>query len=52
MCHKDRPNRKEFLNNLMQPMPVSQKARLFLRNNLLKLISLRSCCGNNGQPGC
>ncbi|MFO8033079.1 MAG: hypothetical protein R6U22_11095 [Desulfohalobiaceae bacterium] len=52
MCHKEKPNWKEFLHNLRQPMPFYQKAGLYLRNNLLKLIRLRSCCGNHGQPGC
>lgn len=32
--------------------PLSTKLRLTLANNLTKLRSGSSCCGNRGQPGC
>lgn len=28
------------------------KLRLLLRNNWRKLRTRRSCCGNDGEPGC
>ena len=32
--------------------PFSTKLRLALRNNWIKIRTLSSCCGNNGEPGC
>ncbi len=52
MCQDKRPDLKSFLSNLGQPMPFSKKARMYLKNNLLKLKRLKSCCGNPGEPGC
>jgi hypothetical protein len=52
MCSDNKPDLREFLDNLKKPMPLSKKARLYLRNNLLKIRRLRSCCGNYGEPGC
>lgn len=31
---------------------VLEKARLALRNNVLKAKKRRNCCGNHGEPGC
>jgi hypothetical protein len=52
MCSNKRPDFSEFLDNLKKPMPLTRKAGLYLRNNLLKIRKLQSCCGNHGQPGC
>jgi len=52
MCSDNKPDLRDFLDNLKKPMPLSKKARLYLRNNLLKIRRLRSCCGNYGEPGC
>ncbi len=52
MCSNRKPDLKEFLDNLKKPMPFPLKARLYLRNNLLKIKNLQSCCGNHGEPGC
>ncbi len=39
-------------SNLRQPMPIGRKLRLLIANNLIKIKTRRSCCGNYGQPGC
>ncbi len=43
---------KEFFTNLKVPMPLSEKIYKLLKNNLIKLVSLKNCCGNIGEPGC
>ena len=52
MCSDNKPDLREFLDNLRKPGPSAHKAAKFLRNNLLKINKLQSCCGNHGQPGC
>jgi hypothetical protein len=53
MCSEQRHGTpQETLENLRQPMPITRKLRLVLRNNLIKLRTRQSCCGNHGQPGC
>jgi hypothetical protein len=42
----------ESVQNLRQPMPLSRKIRLFVRNNWIKVRTRSSCCGNHGEPGC
>ena len=32
--------------------PFLEKVRLAIANNLTKLRTGSSCCGNHGQPGC
>jgi hypothetical protein len=32
--------------------PFASKLRLAVSNNLVKLRTRQSCCGNYGQPGC
>jgi hypothetical protein len=43
---------QESLDNLRQPMTFTRKLRLVLRNNLIKVRTRQTCCGNYGQPGC
>lgn len=43
---------QEILKNLRKPMPFGRKLRLFLRNNLIKIRTVSTCCGNYGEPGC
>jgi hypothetical protein len=43
---------RESLENLRQPMPLSRKLRLFLRNYWIKARTGSTCCGNHGEPGC
>ena len=33
-------------------MPFGRKLRLLIANNLIKIKTRQSCCGNHGQPGC
>jgi hypothetical protein len=32
--------------------PLATKLKLFVANNLTKIRTHSSCCGNHGQPGC
>ena len=54
MCQEEstRPSLRAFLANLKGPQPWSQKIRLLLRNNWIKLGKLQNCCGHFGEPGC
>lgn len=52
MCAPVKPDLKELLDNLKTPMSWNRKARLFLRNNLVKIQKRQTCCGNAGEPGC
>ena len=51
MCDK-RELSYSFLENLRRPMPLGEKLRLVLSNNLAKMRRMRGCCGNYGHPGC
>jgi hypothetical protein len=33
-------------------LPFFTKLGIAMRNNVIKLRTRRSCCGNYGQPGC
>ena len=53
MCKENRRGTtSEYMQNLRKPMPLSRKLKLILRNNLIKLNTGSSCCGNYGEPGC
>jgi len=53
MCNEHRHGTmSESLENLLQPMPLKQKLRLFFRNNWIKIRTRSTCCGNHGEPGC
>jgi hypothetical protein len=53
MCSSDRRGTiSESTQNLRRPMPLGRKIKLVLRNNLIKLRTGSSCCGNYGEPGC
>ena len=43
---------KQFLLNLVGQEPFLAKARLVVKNNLIKATRLQGCCGNHGQAGC
>lgn len=51
MCDK-RELSYSFMENLRRPMPLREKLRLVLSNNLTKMRRMRTCCGNYGDPGC
>jgi hypothetical protein len=46
------PSPNAFIRNLQQPMPFARKVTLLVKNGTLKVVRLKSCCGNYGQPGC
>ncbi|MHB8108660.1 MAG: hypothetical protein ACYDHW_01355 [Syntrophorhabdaceae bacterium] len=48
----DRPSARAFLTNLHVDMPLHRKLWLLIRNNMKKIIVMRSCCGHPGEPGC
>jgi len=52
MCASKRPSAKAVIANLKVQMPLGKKIRLFIKNNLIKIIKLQSCCGHPGEPGC
>ncbi len=52
MCSDGRPNAKDVFGNLRARMPLGRKIRLLIKNSALKLIKMRNCCGNRGEPGC
>lgn len=52
MHEKRRPSIRDFFTNLSGPLPVSEKIRLLLRNNALKIRNRQDCCGHPGEPGC
>ncbi len=52
MKDQEKPNPKDFITNLSQPIPFGKKISLLLRNNALKIINRTRCCGHPGEPGC
>jgi hypothetical protein len=47
-----KPSIRIFLTNLDVDMPLSKKIWLLFRNNMKKILTLSSCCGHHGEPGC
>jgi hypothetical protein len=33
-------------------MPWREKLRLIIKNNFIKMKTVRNCCGHPGEPGC
>jgi hypothetical protein len=56
MCDHEpvaKPNVRVALSNWRTyDAPVGTKLRMVFTNNLTKLRTRESCCGNYGQPGC
>ena len=46
------PSPKEFIANLRLGMPWREKVRLIIKNNFIKIKTLKNCCGHPGEPGC
>ncbi len=47
------PNPRDYLANWRESdLPLDKKVAAVLRNNLKKLRTASSCCGNHGEPGC
>jgi hypothetical protein len=47
-----RPSISDFLTNLEQPMPLSEKLTKLTRNLWRWVVLRQNCCGNHGKPGC
>ncbi len=52
MCASERLDLKTVIDNLKQPLPIRRKIYLFIKNSLIKVTKLKSCCGHPGEPGC
>lgn len=53
MCSDQRHGTpQELADNLRQPMPLSRKLRLIIRNGWIRIRTGSNCCGNHGEPGC
>jgi len=52
MCDNNRPSVKAVFDNMKKPMPFIRKIGFIIKNNWLKLIRIKNCCGNTGEPGC
>lgn len=46
------PSPDAFIRNIQKPIPLARKTAMFVKNGALKVVRLKSCCGNYGQPGC
>ncbi len=52
MCAEQKPSPRAFFSNLTTPMLLGRKLSLLLRNNVLKIVTKKTCCGHAGEPGC
>ncbi|HVN98111.1 MAG TPA: hypothetical protein VMT62_16925 [Syntrophorhabdaceae bacterium] len=50
--HRTRPHARAFFTNLDTDMPLTRKIWLIFRNNMKKILTLKSCRGHPGEPGC
>jgi hypothetical protein len=49
----DQPSMRDSLRNFREyDAPFATKLVMAFRNNLTKMRTRKSCCGNHGQPGC
>jgi hypothetical protein len=49
----DRPSMRASIHNFRDyDAPLSTRLKLLVTNNLIKIRTHSSCCGNHGQPGC
>jgi len=46
------PTVRGFFTNMSVPMPLGRKLKLVFRNNWIKIVGRRKCCGHLGEPGC
>ena len=47
-----RASLSDFLTNLDQPMPLSEKLGKLTRNLWRRVALRQACCGHPGEPGC
>ncbi|UCC17047.1 MAG: hypothetical protein JSU58_00390 [Dehalococcoidales bacterium] len=43
---------RNMFTNMATPMPLHRKLYLVFRNNVIKIVKHRQCCGHPGEPGC
>jgi len=43
---------KGFFYEPFGTLPLTERIRLLLRNNAIKLKNRQNCCGHPGEPGC
>ncbi len=46
------PSLQAFFTNMTVKMPLRKKLYLVFRNNMIKIVKRRNCCGHPGEPGC
>ena len=47
-----RPSISDFLTNMNQPMPLTEKLSKLTRNLWLRVVLRQNCCGHEDEPGC
>jgi hypothetical protein len=47
-----RPSISDFLTNMNQPMPLTEKLSKLSRNLWRRVVLRQNCCGHEGEPGC
>jgi hypothetical protein len=52
MCAARHPSIKTAIGNLKKSLPIRRKIGLLIKNSLIKITRLKSCCGHPGEPGC
>jgi hypothetical protein len=40
------------ISNWQQPIPLSRKLWMTLRNLAIRGVKRQTCCGHHGEPGC
>ena len=43
---------QEWVRNMLQPVALGLKLRLFVRNMWTRIRTGSTCCGHYGEPGC
>jgi hypothetical protein len=52
MDERKRPDIRAFVKNMQARMPIGKKVFLAMKNNALKILTRRNCCGHPGEPEC
>jgi len=47
-----RPSISDFLTNMNQPMPLTEKLSKLSCNLWRRVVLRQNCCGHEGEPGC
>ena len=46
------PSLANAISNWQQPIPLTRKLWMALRNLTIRGVKRQSCCGHHGEPGC